>query len=161
MFDAIKQGAPSISIHVPLRGGRLIRICMFSAFLQFQSTSPYAGDDRTYTCGRNTRKISIHVPLRGGRLPISCMTRIAGIFQSTSPYAGDDITAASSRGKQITFQSTSPYAGDDYGGEDFTAYTLVFQSTSPYAGDDHKNACRSQRRSYFNPRPPTRGTTRR
>ena len=117
MFDAIKQGAPSISIHVPLRGGRLIRICMFSAFLQFQSTSPYAGDDRTYTCGRNTRKISIHVPLRGGRLPISCMTRIAGIFQSTSPYAGDDASAVTARRAATNFNPRPPTRGT-------TAYIL-------------------------------------
>ena len=111
MFDAIKQGAPSISIHVPLRGGRLIRICMFSAFLQFQSTSPYAGDDRTYTCGRNTRKISIHVPLRGGRRKCNAVKIVIDKFQSTSPYAGDDAFPKATNGTRCYFNPRPPTRG--------------------------------------------------
>ena len=38
---------------------------------EFQSTSPYAGDDKALN-GRNSKHyISIHVPLRGGRHIIS------------------------------------------------------------------------------------------
>ena len=136
MFDAIKQGVPSISIHVPLRGGRLIRICMFSAFLQFQSTSPYAGDDRTYTCGRNTRKISIHVPLRGGRHLKDKLFDEKYKISIHVPLRGGRRGGSMSAVIDFLFQSTSPYAGDDL----LTLVNLllfpIFQSTSPYAGDD-------------------------
>ena len=57
-----------ISIHVPLRGGRLIIPDPKKSDSEFQSTSPYAGDDLIDegTLFANSR------------------------FQSTSPYAGDD-----------------------------------------------------------------------
>ena len=126
-----------ISIHVPLRGGR--RPCNINdvTSFQFQSTSPYAGDDlRLAVCSgvlryfnprpptRGTtfspreplfrRRISIHVPLRGGRLPQERCTFGCPIFQSTSPYAGDDLFFFDIGASGIVFQSTSPYAGDDY-----------------------------------------------
>ncbi len=103
---------------------------------QFQSTSPYAGDDSILVRGisgniyfnprpptRGTTRlnqrqctkqaISIHVPLRGGRL------------NHSKHYHA----------------------------------IKIFQSTSPYAGDDSRNNNRRQDISNFNPRPPTRGTT--
>ena len=136
MFDAIKQGAPSISIHVPLRGGRQERQTIICVALVFQSTSPYAGDDRISrktkipltnfnprppTRGTTQKQrydfprctISIHVPLRGGRLISASFALLPPGFQSTSPYAGDDSNAV---------------------------YVLSV-------------------RQNFNPRPPTRGTT--
>ena len=103
---------------------------------KFQSTSPYAGDDK--------RSHLLEAEQR--------------IFQSTSPYAGDDLIIIITKVGQVIFQSTSPYAGDDirpiesiYDCSDFnphppmrgmTQYAIhntprkKFQSTSPYAGDD-------------------------
>ncbi len=88
--DITDSSPCSISIHVPLRGGRLSALPKLRKPRKFQSTSPYAGDDfvlisfslnqsnfnpRPPTRGTTGKSkdnngsffISIHVPLRGGR----------------------------------------------------------------------------------------------
>ena len=80
---------------------------------EFQSTSPYAGDDKALN-GRNSKHyISIHVPLRGGRRACIAGAMTCSEFQSTSPYAGDDFSGRFYSFGFSQFQSTSPYAGDD------------------------------------------------
>ena len=109
---------PEISIHVPLRGGRLYDDYHVGNLAKFQSTSPYAGDDRggcnalrrmahfnprpptrgttkTIKPIKIIRIISIHVPLRGGRPISSVALKTCFVFQSTSPYAGDDSSETS------------------------------------------------------------------
>ena len=71
LLFGIGQGG-IISIHVPLRGGRLAGHTIAKGLFLFQSTSPYAGDDRSNGTIRAT----------------------GTQFQSTSPYAGDDTSAA-------------------------------------------------------------------
>ena len=103
----------TISIHVPLRGGRLMICPTLFCLSIFQSTSPYAGDDNGHPrCAGNNKHfnprpptrgttissfhcwqsppISIHVPLRGGRRRKYRHQHRRRLFQSTSPYAGDD-----------------------------------------------------------------------
>ena len=125
-----------ISIHVPLRGGRLHNdfVDVWDDQFQstspyagddqrpmrqqqhqilFQSTSPYAGDDKAMTCKNCIHYISIHVPLRGGRHLADSSSKLSPSFQSTSPYAGDDSVIQKRFSNESVFQSTSPYAGDD------------------------------------------------
>ena len=136
MFDAIKQGAPSISIHVPLRWGRPHLYMRQKHAQNFNPRPPTRGTTAYILHDKDSWDISIHVPLRGGR-PQKCLQKSAQIiFQSTSPYAGDDTTMI------ITLNDGR-----------------AFQSTSPYAGDDRNKLCSLFAFKYFNPRPPTRGTT--
>ena len=151
---------------------------------QFQSTSPYAGDDAIRALlSLLAFNISIHVPLRGGRQARVFLRFAPEKFQSTSPYAGDDKYLSKdvshnrdfnprppTRGTTIflksiaaftPFQSTSPYAGDDHNLCIILPHKVLFQSTSPYAGDDYsRRRILDAKIANFNPRPPTRGTTR-
>ena len=125
-----------ISIHVPLRGGRLHNDFVDVWDDQFQSTSPYAGDDpapfrhrsgrhyfnprpptRGTTCWTYNSKrafsISIHVPLRGGR-PVEWYD--SGDWNAISihvPLRGGRHFRGLIFTNRMPFQSTSPYAGDD------------------------------------------------
>ena len=103
-----------ISIHVPLRGGRLT----------------------PNSCAKSMSNISIHVPLRGGRPEFFKRFINADCISIHVPLRG---------GRRLTRLAFRTYTG--------------FQSTSPYAGDDIITDLSMIILSYFNPRPPTRGTT--
>ena len=149
-----------ISIHVPLRGGRLHNDFVDVWDDQFQSTSPYAGDDpapfrhrsgrhyfnprpptRGTTCWTYNSKrafsISIHVPLRGGRP------------DGLNEHDYDRWISI-----HVPLRGGRPY------NKHTDINTDIFQSTSPYAGDDGFFLLCLVVYLYFNPRPPTRGTTR-
>ena len=148
-----------ISIHVPLRGGRLHNDFVDVWDDQFQSTSPYAGDDpapfrhrsgrhyfnprpptRGTTCWTYNSKrafsISIHVPLRGGRP------------DGLNEHDYDRWISI-----HVPLRGGRPY------NKHTDINTDIFQSTSPYAGDDGFFLLCLVVYLYFNPRPPTRGTT--
>ena len=102
-------------------------------------------------------------------------------FQSTSPYAGDDYTTTSLTYGMINFNPRPPTRGTTrltlriFSGSSISIHVPLrggrpqaepqkverqkFQSTSPYAGDDIYTRVIFLVIYYFNPRPPTRGTT--
>ena len=102
--------------------------------------------------------ISIHVPLRGGRPHLYMRQKHAQNFNPRPPTRGT--TAYILHDKDSWDISIHvPLRG---GRRKCNAVKIVidkFQSTSPYAGDDAFPKATNGTRCYFNPRPPTRGTT--
>ena len=150
--------------------------------MQFQSTSPYAGDDtrdssdagplknfnpRPPTRGTtlireyilNSSSISIHVPLRGGR---QCVGNVATATQRISihvPLRGGRQSIAKRGAVCMEFQSTSPYAGDDFHVVPSGIIFAHFNPRPPTRGTTVYAYPSRPTAEYFNPRPPTRGTT--
>ncbi len=93
-----------ISIHVPLCGGRRLFTARKAEDIQFQSTSPCAGDDASLLC-------------------LSCL---AALFQSTSPCAGDDLRVFTLRRYYVNFNPRPPVRGTTFG----NLYKLLRDSIS-------------------------------
>ena len=160
MFDAIKQGAPSISIHVPLRGGRpsgqywVIRGTGISIHVPLRG-----GRLRGRRFYRLHARISIHVPLRGGRLIYTSITLDSKRFQSTSPYAGDDWRLLLSAGLLPYFNPRPPTRGTTQPMPSNAEDIINFNPRPPTRGTTIFRKDIENVKINFNPRPPTRGTT--
>ena len=77
-----------ISIHAPLRGGRLMTVASHHVIIYFNPRPPARGATNSCICLVAFSSISIHAPLRGGRHNPVCLATYEKDFNPRPPARG-------------------------------------------------------------------------